>query len=76
MSLNSSPHFPSVGGYVLKLHRDAMPQHGQLCGRVVHIATGDCADFANAEQLIDWLLQHAAQQLPPTVARDSPPPPT
>ena len=63
MSLNHSPHFPSAGGYVLKLHRDAMPQHGSLCGRVVHMASGESADFANGEQLIDWLLQHAAAQL-------------
>lgn len=64
MTLNPHPSHPSTGSYVLKLHRDAQPQHGLLCGRIEHIASGDSSDFACSEALLAWLLQHAAQVLP------------
>jgi hypothetical protein len=64
MTLNAHPNHPSSGSYVLKLHRDARPTLGQLCGRLEHIVSGDCIDFASSEQLIAWLLQHAGQVLP------------
>ena len=64
MTLNPLSPFPSSGGYVLKLHRDARPAQGELRGRVVHLASGDSTDFANAAQLVAWLGQHAALNLP------------
>lgn len=61
MSLNTNPLFPSAGCYVLKLHREAMPQLGVLSGRLEHIVSGDSVDFTSGEALLAWLLQHAAQ---------------
>jgi hypothetical protein len=66
MTLNPHPNHPSAGCYVLKLHRDASPHLGRLRGRLEHIVTGDCIDFATSEELLAWLLQHAAQVLPIT----------
>lgn len=64
MTLNPLPDYPSSASYVLKLRRDARPQQGLLSGRVVHIASGDSADFASADALLAWLLQHAASHPP------------
>ncbi|WP_280155505.1 hypothetical protein [Piscinibacter sp. XHJ-5] len=61
MTLNPYPNHPSSGSYVLKLHRDARPRLGLLCGRIEHIVSGDSIEFANSEALLAWLLQHAAQ---------------
>lgn len=66
MTLNPLPDYPSSASYVLKLHRDAQPRQGQLNGRVVHMASGDSADFASAEALLAWLLLHAAEHPPVT----------
>jgi hypothetical protein len=62
MTLNPQPTYPSAGGYVLKLHRDAQPQQGLLRGRIEHIASGECFDFASAEALLAGLLRHATAQ--------------
>jgi len=61
MTLNPHPTYPASGGYVLKLHRDARPESGALMGRIEHIASGDSADFASGEVLLDWLSRHASQ---------------
>lgn len=63
MTLNPHPSYPAAGGYVLKLHRDARPATGHLVGRIEHVASGDSADFASGEQLLEWLTQHATQVL-------------
>lgn len=59
MTLNPHPSYPAQGGYVLKLHRDARPQQGQLRGRLEHIASGATTDFDDAASLIEWLTHHA-----------------
>jgi hypothetical protein len=61
MTLHPHPSHPSAGCYVLKLHRDARPRHGLLCGRLEHIVSGDSLDFECAEDLLSWLLAHATQ---------------
>jgi hypothetical protein len=61
MTLNPHPTHPSAGCYVLKLHRDAMPHLGRICGRLEHMATGEHVDFASGEALLAWLLEHAAR---------------
>ena len=63
MTLNPHPTYPAAGGYVLRLHRDARPSAGHLVGRIEHVASGDSADFASGERLLEWLAQHAAQAL-------------
>lgn len=68
MTLHPHPHYPSAGGYVLKLHRDALTGRGRLSGRIEHIASGEAADFASGEALLAWLLRHAAQALPAPLA--------
>lgn len=61
MTLNPQPSYPTQGGYVLKLHRDARPEQGQLRGRLEHIASGATAEFDSAQALVDWLARHAAE---------------
>ena len=60
MTLNPHPTYPSAGAYVVRLHRDARPESGQLVGRAEHVASGDSTDFATAQELLAWLMQHAA----------------
>jgi hypothetical protein len=61
MVLNPHPIYPSAGRYVLLLHRDSCGQHGQLFGRIEHVASGASMEFASAADLLDWLTRHAAQ---------------
>ncbi|MDR6855861.1 hypothetical protein [Variovorax guangxiensis] len=60
MTLNPHPTYPSAGAYVVRMHRDARPESGQLVGRAEHVASGDSTDFATAQELLAWLMQHAA----------------
>lgn len=61
MTLNPLPTYPSTGCYVLKLHRDARPLNGQVSGRLEHISSGEHIDFASAQELLAWLVQHAGR---------------
>jgi len=61
MNLNPHPVYPSTGRYVLRLHRDALPGAGHLCGRIEHVTTGESADFSSGAQLLEWLAEHAFQ---------------
>jgi len=74
MTLNPQPTYPSLGSYVLKLHRDAAPHEGQLRGRLEHIASGEAFEFGDAAALVAGLARHAAAQRR-TAASDAPPPP-
>jgi hypothetical protein len=60
MTLNPHPLYPSAGGYVLKLHRDALVPGAALCGRIEHIVSGAGSDFASGSALLAWLCEHAA----------------
>ena len=62
MTLNPLPSHPSDGCYVVKLHRDARPQQGELRGRLEHIVSGDCVEFASAQALLAALVHLAANQ--------------
>jgi hypothetical protein len=73
MTLNPQPTYPSLGSYVLKLHRDASPQLGQLRGRLEHIASGEAFEFADAEALVAGLARHAAAQRLATGEAPQPP---
>ena len=55
MVLNPLASYPSARSYVLKLHRDCQPEHGDLRGRVEHIATGRHFDFGSAAELLERL---------------------
>lgn len=73
MILNPYPTYPAARGYVLRLHRDARPAAGHLVGRIEHVASGDSADFASGEKLLEWLAQHAAHALAdPASSREAP----
>ena len=61
MTLNPSPVYPSSGRYVLRLHRDAVPQAGHLIGRIEHVTSGQGSDFGGGAELLDWLVTHASQ---------------
>jgi hypothetical protein len=60
MTLNSHASYPSTRSYVLKLHRDANLERGQIAGRLENMASGCCFDFATGEQLLACLAQDAA----------------
>ena len=59
MTLNPYASYPSTRSYVLKLHRDAAPQHGQIAGRLENMASGHCFDFSTGEQLLACLVRDA-----------------
>lgn len=65
MVLNPHPIYPSAGRYVLRLHRDARPEAGQLSGRIEHVSSGVSLDFASCAELLDWLAGHAAETREP-----------
>jgi hypothetical protein len=60
MTLDLAPHYPSSLSYVLKLHRDAAPGRGQICGRLENIASGRSFRFASVEELLNGLARDAA----------------
>lgn len=75
MILNPHPIYPSAGRYVLRLHRDALPQAGRLAGRIEHVSSGDSIDFTSSDELLRWLSSHASDALPgsPESPADLPP---
>lgn len=50
-TLQSMPPYPLDRAFVLKLHRDADLRCGELCGRLVHVASDERIDFTDAESL-------------------------
>ena len=52
MTLNSHTTYPSARSYVLKLHRDAVPGHGHIFGRLENLSTGKHFDFSTGEELL------------------------
>ncbi len=60
MVLNTQASYPHGHTYVLKLHRDAAPQHGRVVGRLEHIDSGRQLAFESAAELIDCLARIAA----------------
>jgi hypothetical protein len=70
MTLNPHPTFPATGHYVLRLHQDALSEAGRLTGRIQHVSSGNFTDFATGEDLLAWLVRHAALLRP---SSDEPP---
>jgi hypothetical protein len=62
MVLMTAASHPSRLSYVLKLHRDADPAAGLLCGRLENLASGRRFDFASAQELAACLAADAAAQ--------------
>lgn len=60
MALNPRPTYPASGCYVLKLHRDSVPQDGRIAGLLEHVSSGECLGFDSAAQLLTLLVGHAA----------------
>ncbi|MBI3775209.1 MAG: hypothetical protein HY273_06600 [Gammaproteobacteria bacterium] len=56
MTLDPRLPYPSARSYVLKLHRDALPEHGKLSGRLENMTSGRHYDFNSGEQLLTCLL--------------------
>ena len=55
MTLNPVASYPSARSYVLKLHRDANLERGQIVGRLENMASGDCFEFHSGEELLACL---------------------
>jgi hypothetical protein len=53
MVLDSGAKYPNQRTYVLKLRRDAKAD--ALSGRLENVVTGQQCEFANGDQLLDWL---------------------
>jgi hypothetical protein len=52
MNLDNRQSFPATRRYVLKLHREALPQHGRVLGRLENMNSGNLFDFTSGEQLL------------------------
>lgn len=59
MTLSPTAAYPHCRTYVLKLHRDAAPGAGRICGRLQHLASGQECEFTSADELLACL-QHAS----------------
>jgi hypothetical protein len=57
--LNGTAAFPRGRAFVVKLHRDAHPGSGRLCGRIEHLDSGLRQDFVDGAGLLDALLRLA-----------------
>ena len=57
MTLNPQANYPGFRSYVLKLHRDAVPQRGLIVGRLENMASGVSFEFHSGEQLLACLLR-------------------
>jgi hypothetical protein len=55
--LEAHPSYPSTRSYVVKLHRDALPN--RIVGRLESIATGKQFPFASGAELLELLMRHA-----------------
>jgi hypothetical protein len=60
MTLNSHANYPSARSYVLKLHRDANLQRGQIFGRLESLSSGYHVDFSSGEELLACLAREVA----------------
>jgi hypothetical protein len=60
MTLDIHATYLPTQAYVVKLHRDSVPQNGRITGRLEHIASGRTVQFSSAEELIARLLADAA----------------
>jgi hypothetical protein len=63
MTLDRLPPYPSVGCYVLKLHRLSDPARGEICGLLEHLPTGQQVSFDSMHALVEVLLDQAAAHL-------------
>jgi hypothetical protein len=61
MVLDTQTSFPAARSYVLKLHRDAAPERGEIFGRLENVSTGKQFSFADQAELIAILLRDAQQ---------------
>jgi hypothetical protein len=59
MTLASLPTYPSDRSYLLRLHRDARAETGELSGRLEHVGSGTSLPFDSAESLLQALRIHA-----------------
>jgi hypothetical protein len=63
MTLDPTPTYPATRSYVLRLHRDARPEAGELAGRLEHLGSGASLPFDSAESLLQALRTHALLQV-------------
>jgi hypothetical protein len=60
MTLDPRSNYPSMRSYVLKLHRDAVPQCGHVVGRLENMSSGRHFDFSTGAELLACLAGDAA----------------
>lgn len=60
MVLQKHPSFPATRSYVLKLHRDALPEAGKLAGRLEAVNSGEQFEFSSGEELLACLMRALA----------------
>jgi hypothetical protein len=52
MTLNDTPAYSAARTFVVKLHRDACPGHGELVGRLEQLTGGDARFFRTGDELL------------------------
>ena len=43
--------------FVVHIYPGADLERGRIFGRVEHVVSGDAAEFASAEELLNWIIQ-------------------
>jgi hypothetical protein len=61
MTLDRLSHYSIARSYVLKLHRNARPEHDKIIGRLEHMASGRHHDFRSWEELLASLALELSQ---------------
>ena len=61
MVLSQRSRYSIARSYVLKLHRDARPDHDKIIGRLEHMDSGRRHDFRSWEELIACLALELSQ---------------
>jgi hypothetical protein len=61
VTLDRHSRYSIARSYVLKLHRDARPDHAKIIGRLEHMASGRRHDFCSWEELLACLALELSQ---------------
>ena len=64
MTLDPRLPYPNARSYVLKLHRDAVPENGKLIGRLENMTSGRHFDFNCSAQLLACLIDDLKPDVP------------
>lgn len=64
MALNPEPSYSTTRHFMVKLHRDARPERGELFGKLEHVVTSESVAFASSTELLSALARLASEPRP------------